>query len=153
MDDQAQPAAMDRLKGFRTLPAPERVRLAAATRVQRIERGATVFTQGAPADRVWAVHAGLVHIVKLGAAGRELIAEVIPPGELFGAVVALEQRPYPASAVSAEASAVWSVPALLARQLCQLYPALRAAILEQVTTRLRTAHERLQSADQDQFAG
>ena len=136
---------MDTLRGFRVLPAPERARLAAATRAQQVERGATLFSQGAIADRVWAVHSGLVHIVRLGADGRELIAEVIPPGELFGAVVALEQKPYPATAVSAEASVVWSVPAALVREQCQAYPALRAAILEQVTARLRAAHDRLQS--------
>jgi CRP-like cAMP-binding protein len=136
---------MDTLKGFRTLPEVDRTRLAAATRVQAFERGATVFGEGAAADRVWAVKAGLVHIVKFGASGRELVAEVIPPGELFGAIVALEDRPYPATAVSAEASLVGSIPATLARALCQKYPALRAAILEQVTTRLRAAHDRLQS--------
>ena len=136
---------MHTLKGFRTLPAPERARLSAATRERRFERGATVFTEGQPADSVWAVKDGLVHIVKHGGGGRELVAEVIPPGELFGAVVALENRPYPATAVAAEDSVVWSVPSALARELCQRYPALRAAILEQVTSRLRGAHERLQS--------
>ena len=136
---------METLKGFRTLPAPDRARLAAATRQRRFERGATVFTQGQAADSVWAVKEGLVHIVKFGPGGRELVAEVIPPGELFGAIVALENRPYPATAVTAEASVVWSVPSTLARELCQKYPALRAAILEQVASRLRSAHERLQS--------
>ena len=136
---------MDTLKGFRTLPAPERERLAAATRERRFERGATVFVQGQPAEAVWAVKDGLVHIVKYGPGGRELVAEVIPPGELFGAIVALENRPYPATAMTPEPSVVWSVPSTLARELCQKYPALRASILEQVASRLRGAHERLQS--------
>lgn len=136
---------MDTLKGFRTLPGPERKRLAAATRERRFERGATVFVQGQPADAVWAVKEGLVHIVKYGPGGRELVAEVIPPGELFGAIVALENRPYPATAMTPEPSVVWSVPSTLARELCQKYPALRASILEQVASRLRGAHERLQS--------
>ena len=43
-------ASMDTLKGFRTLPAADRARLAAATRERRFERGATVFVQGQPAD-------------------------------------------------------------------------------------------------------
>jgi CRP/FNR family transcriptional regulator len=136
---------MDKLKGFRTLPAADRERLAAATRERRFARGATVFVQGQPADAVWAVKEGLVHIVKFGPGGRELVAEVIPPGELFGAIVALENRPYPATAMTPEPSVVWSVPSALARELCQKYPALRAAILEQVASRLRGAHERLQS--------
>ena len=136
---------METLKGFRTLAAPERARLAAATRKRRFERGAIVFMQGQAADSVWAVKDGLVHIVKFGPGGREMVAEVIPPGELFGAIVALEDRPYPATAMTAEPSVVWSIPATLARDLCQRYPALRVAILEQVASRLRSAHERLQS--------
>jgi CRP-like cAMP-binding protein len=136
---------MEELKGFRTLPPPEKARLAAATRERRFARGATVFAQGQPADSVWAVKAGLVHIVKFGPGGRKLVAEVIPPGELFGAIAALENRPYPATAIAAEPSAVWSVPSGLTRELCQKYPAFRGAILEQVASRLRSAHERLQS--------
>lgn len=136
---------METLKGFRMLPAGERVRVAGATRERRFERGATVFAQGQPAESVWAVKEGLVHIIRLGSSGRELVAEVIPPGELFGAIVALEGRPYPATAVIAEPSVVWSIPAALARDLCQKYPPLRVTILEQVASRLRSAHERLQS--------
>jgi CRP-like cAMP-binding protein len=136
---------MDSLKGFRTLPGSDRARIAAATRERQIDKGATVFRQGQPAESFWAVKAGLIHIVRSGPAGREMILEVIPPGELFGAIVALENRPYPATAVAAEDSVVWSIPAALARELCHKYPALRAGILEQVTARLRSAHERLQS--------
>lgn len=136
---------METLRGFRTLPPAERGQLAAATRERTFGRGATVFAAGQPSVHVWGVKEGLVHIVKFGAGGRELVAEVIPPGELFGAIVALEDRPYPASAVAAEPSLLWSVPSSLVRQLCQKYPALRAAILEQVSSRLRSAHERLQS--------
>jgi CRP/FNR family transcriptional regulator len=123
---------MQALKGFRMLPAPERARLAAATRERCYERGTTVFSQGQVAESVWAVKEGLVHIVRFGASGRELGAEVIPPGELFGAIAALEKRPYPATAMTAEPSVVWSIPATLARELCQKYAALRVAILEQV---------------------
>jgi CRP-like cAMP-binding protein len=52
-----------------------------------------------------------------------LVAEVIPPGELFGAIVALENRPYPATAIAPEPSVVWGIPAALARELCQPCPA------------------------------
>jgi CRP/FNR family transcriptional regulator len=104
-----------------------------------------LFTEGQPADSVWAVKEGLVHIVKFGREGKEIVLEVIPPGELFGAVVALQDRPYPASAVAAEPSVVWRLPAGMARDLCQKHPSLRASIMEQVATRLREAHERLRS--------
>jgi CRP/FNR family transcriptional regulator len=138
-------ATIDGLKGFRTLSAADRELIAGATREQRAEAGKVLFGEGQPADSLWAVKEGLIHIVKHGPDGREMVLEVIPPGELFGAVVALENRPYPASAVAAEPSVVWRLPATLARELCQKHPTLRSAILEQVTSRLRSAHERLRS--------
>jgi CRP-like cAMP-binding protein len=136
---------IDGLKGFRTLGAADREAVAAATREQRADAGKVLFGEGQPADSLWAVKEGLVHIVKSGPDGREIVLEVIPPGELFGAVVALQNRPYPASAVAAEDSVIWRMPAALARELCQKHPTLRAAILDQVTSRLREAHERLRS--------
>jgi len=133
------------LRGFRQLPAADRQEIATATREQRATAGQTLFMERQAADSLWAVKTGLVHIVRHGPEGREIVLEVIPPGELFGAVVAIEDRPYPASAVAAEDSVVWRMPAGLARSLCQKYPTLRATILDQVTSRLRGAHERLRS--------
>jgi CRP-like cAMP-binding protein len=138
-------AGMETLKGFRTLSPAERELIAAATREHTFAPGRPIFEEGKPAEALWAVKSGLVHIIKFGSDGREIVLEVIPPGELFGAVVALQNRPYPASAVAAEPSVVWHMPANLARELCQKHPALHSAILDQITTRLRGAHERLRS--------
>ena len=71
--------------------------------------------------------------------------EVVAAGELFGAVVAIEGRPYPASAIAADDGSVWRLAASVARDFCQRYPTLRNAITEQVAVRLRSAHERLRS--------
>lgn len=136
---------MDELPGFRTLPPTERTLVKDAARAVSLAKGALAFSQGQPSTHVWAVKSGLVHIVKSGPGGREIVLEVVPPGELFGAVVALEDRPYPASAIAAEATTAWRVPSALVREICQRHPTLRSAILALVTTRLRSAHERLQS--------
>jgi CRP-like cAMP-binding protein len=138
-------SGFEELKGFRTLAPADRQRVASATHVQSAARGSILFNEGQPADSVWAVREGLIHIVKFGGGGKEIVLEVIPPGELFGAVVALQDRPYPASAVAAEPSVVWRIPATLARELCMKHPTLRASIMEQVATRLREAHDRLRS--------
>jgi len=136
---------METLKGFRTLAAAERQLVAAATRERPVTAGKVLFSEGESADTLWAVKDGLVHIIKFGPEGREIVLEVIPPGELFGAVAALETRSYPATAVAVEASHIWSLSAALARELCQKHPTLRSAILDQVTGRLREAHDRLRS--------
>jgi CRP-like cAMP-binding protein len=136
---------MEGLKGFRTLSASDRERIAAATREQVVAPGKVLFSEGDPAEALWAVKEGLVHIIKFGPEGREIVLEVIPSGELFGAVAVLQNRPYPASAIAVEPSVIWYLPASLARELCQKHPTLRSAILDQVTSRLRDAHDRLRS--------
>jgi len=138
-------AAFSALPGFRVLPAAERQALDDATRAVNVERGQVLFREGQSAESVWAVADGSVHITKSVPAGREIILEVVAAGELFGAVVAIEGRPYPASAVAACDGVVWKLPASLARQCCQRYPSLRGAILGHVAERLRSAHERLRS--------
>jgi CRP/FNR family transcriptional regulator len=138
-------ATFSTLPGFRTLPEAERTGLDQETRVVAVRRGQVLFSEGEPSDSVWAVAAGKVHIFKSGPEGREIVLEVITPGELFGAVVAIEDRPYPASAIAGDDGSVWRLRASFVRDLCRLYPTLRGAILGQVATRLRSAHERLRS--------
>lgn len=138
-------SGLEGLRGFRTLSPADRDQIAAATCEERAPAGKTLFVEGQAAGSLWAVKEGLIHIVKHGPEGREIVLQVIPPGELFGAVVALEERPYPASAVAVEESVVWRLPATFAREMCHKHPTLRAAILGQVTGRLRDAHERLRS--------
>ena len=138
-------AGMESLRGFRILGAAEREMIAAATRERFVAAGKVLFSEGEPAEALWAVKEGLVHIIKFGSEGREIVLEVVPPGELFGAVAALQFRSYPASAMAVEPSYVWSLPASLARELGQKYPTLRSAILDQVAGRLREAHDRLRS--------
>jgi CRP-like cAMP-binding protein len=133
------------LKGFRALGANERAELAHASSVQRVPSGKVLFSEGQPADTVWAVKEGLIHIVKRGADGREVILEVFAPGEIFAAVAVLEERAYPVSAVAAAPSEVWRVPASVVRNLALRHPTLRAALLQQASARLRAAQDRLRS--------
>src|SRR5512143_3875751 len=129
-------ATFSGLQGFRVLPEAERTVLDRSTRRVEVHRGQVLFVEGAAADTVWAVAEGKVHIVKSGPEGREIVLEVVAPGELFGAIVAIEARPYPASAVAAGAGVVWRVPARLVRDICQRYPTVRSAILGHVAERL-----------------
>lgn len=133
------------LPGFRVLPEADRGAFDRQTRALEVRRGQVLFSEGDTADSIWAVAEGKVHIVKSGPEGREIVLEVVAPGELFGAVVAIAQRPYPASAIAADDGVVWRLAASTARDLCHRYPTLHNAIMEQVAARLRGAHERLRS--------
>jgi CRP-like cAMP-binding protein len=134
-----------RIPGFRILPAVDRAKIDAAARLEHVERGECLFEAGSPSTWVWAVVEGLVHMVRVGPGDKQSVLEVIPPGDLFGAIVALDERPYPLAAVAVEPSIVWRVPSALVREIARHHPTLRAAILQHVAPRLRAAHERLHS--------
>lgn len=87
------PSAPIPLESLRRLPlladAPEAdlVTLARLTRLDHFAREAVIFTQDDPATRIWIVHTGRVKIVHQDESGREVILEMISPGELFGGAV------------------------------------------------------------------
>lgn len=53
-------------------------------RVKRFAAGATVFTQGAPANSVLYIQEGAVKLSVLSASGKEAVVAMLGPGEFFG---------------------------------------------------------------------
>jgi CRP/FNR family cyclic AMP-dependent transcriptional regulator len=47
-------------------------------------RFATLYSEGSPADAVFFLEQGLVKVHKRGEEGKEIILQIVPPGELFG---------------------------------------------------------------------
>ncbi len=119
------------------LPAHDLAELAAQARLDHFEPEATIFNQGDPCDRFWLVGSGQVKIVHLAEDGREVILEVISPGETFGGT-ALFMPEHPAAARAMTAVETVSVPREAYARLMSSHP--------QVAQRLvRMLGERLQS--------
>ncbi len=58
--------------------------LASQSRVDRYERETVIFNQSDPCDRFWLLAEGRVKIVHQSDDGRDVILEMISPGEVFG---------------------------------------------------------------------
>jgi CRP/FNR family transcriptional regulator len=69
------------------VPEPDLEVLARQVVFRSYVREEEIFYQGDPADRVWWVHTGRVKIIYHDQAGREVILEIISPGEAFGGAV------------------------------------------------------------------
>lgn len=89
------------LKGvlFRGLTPEQIQRLGCVFRPARYRRGQILYFEGGTAAHVFALHAGLVKIVKSLENGKERIIRAIFPGELFG-LEALVEPNYPLTAVT-----------------------------------------------------
>src|SRR5262249_39013607 len=97
--------------------------LAAASRADRYAPEATLFRQGEPRDRFWILRDGRLKIVHLAEDGREVILEVIAPGEVFGGAV-LFMEAHPATARAMTAAETISFPSQVYQQLIGQHPTL-----------------------------
>jgi CRP-like cAMP-binding protein len=106
------------------------------------EKGETIFHEGDPADRIHFVVLGRAKIVK-SAGGRDVILEILGPGEPVGAVAVFERRPFPASAVALEPSSILSMPETEFFSLLEHRPEMMRRMLAGLTYRLMMVNKRM----------
>jgi len=124
------------------LKADDRAAVEPLCRMRGYEKGETIFREGEPADRIHFVYTGRVKIVKATGA-REIILELLGPGEPVGAVAAFERRAFPASAVAIEPAGLVSIPEREFFALLETRPAMTRSLLGGLTMRLVMLNKRL----------
>jgi len=134
---------------FTDLPADEIQALAAAAREQRYPAREYIFNEGEAPAAFWLVRAGRVKIVRHSRNGKEIVLELLGPGELFGGAAALEGRPYPASAQAMEASTVVCIPPEPILALARRHPTVVREMALMLSRRLRAAHDSIESLAAD----
>jgi CRP/FNR family transcriptional regulator len=126
---------------FAGLPAREIEALAGTAREERVRIRQYIFLEGDPPRWLCLVKSGHVKIVRQARTGRDVVLELLGPGEMFGGVAALERRPYPASAQATEPTVVVKVPQEAIVALAERQPALIREIALLIGRRLRGAHD------------
>ncbi len=127
---------------FASLRKEDRDALAPLCRMRGYEKGEPIFHEGDPADRIHFVFLGRVKIVK-AAGGRDVILEILGPGEPVGAVAVFERRPFPASAIALEPSSLLSVPEREFFALLEHRPEMMRHTLAGLTYRLMMVNRRM----------
>ncbi len=130
---------------FAGLPDREIDGLAAVAQEQTHRAREYVFMEGDPARWLYVVRSGHVKIVRHSRTGRDVVLEMLGPGEVFGGVAVIEQRPYPAAAQAVEPSVVVRLPAETILALSERYPSLIREMALVIGRRLRAAHESVTS--------
>ena len=126
---------------FASLPVQELEALASAAREQACRTREYLFHEGDPALWLWIVKTGHVRIVRHSRAGKDVVLELLGPGEIFGGVAAIERRPYPASAQATEPSVVVKIPADVVVGLAERHPPVVREMALLIGRRLRAAHD------------
>lgn len=106
------------------------------------EKGGKIFGEGDPADHIYFLFVGRVKIVK-SARDRDLILEILGPGEPVGAVAVYERRPFPATAIALEPCGVISIPSRDFFALLEKRPEITRRLLAGLTMRLMALNRRM----------
>jgi len=136
---------LERSAVFAGLPATEIEALAAVAQVETHRAREYVFMEGDPARWLYVIRTGRVKIVRHSRTGRDVVLEILGPGEVFGGVAVIEQRPYPAAAQAVETTAVVRIPSETILALGERYPSLIREMALVIGRRLRAAHDSVTS--------
>jgi CRP-like cAMP-binding protein len=148
----AAKALADFLKGttvFAGIPPRDVEALAAGAREDRYRAREYVFSEGDPATWFCFVRSGHVKIFRQSRAGKDVVLELLGPGEPFGGVAVIERRPYPASAQATEAAVIVKIAADTIVALSDRHPSIIREMASMIGRRLRTAHDSVTSLAAD----
>ena len=104
-----------------------------------------IFFEGDPSSWLGVILEGRVKMIKHSGAGKDVVLDVISPGEMLGEVAAFNGKPYPATAQAMEPTVVASIYRDDFLRLLKQYPALALGLIEELGRRLREAQETITS--------
>ncbi|MFB3895843.1 MAG: Crp/Fnr family transcriptional regulator [bacterium] len=126
---------------FSILPAQEIAAVALLFQEKKFDKGALIFQEGAPAKWLYLVQDGKVRILKDSANGKELVIELIFPGQIFGGIGVFEGTTYPATAQTMEPTEILQLSRCDFFKLIEKYPGLAKRAITYFGQRLKDAHE------------
>lgn len=105
--------------------------------------GNAVFRQGEAPHSFWLLLEGRLQVVKVTPAGQQVVVRYVGPREFFGIAVAMGLPAYPATALPVLDCFALTWPSSSWPRLIQRCPALSAATLQTIGSRLDEAHTRV----------
>lgn len=126
---------------FAKLPHKELKVLGDSCHFATVKSGDLIAYEGEENASSFIVVEGRVAMFKTSLNGKELIVELLPPGDIFSLVVALQKLPYPLTARAQTESKVLWVPSSMLNLVLDRHPELYRDFTEQMASRLRTSHD------------
>jgi len=111
---------------------------------RRIPRAAVLFSEGDPAEGLWALLAGRIKLVRTTPQGRELVLHLVEPGQTFAEATLAGAAVYPATAVALEPCELWFWPRERLLALLAAQPDLALALLGSLSAWTRRILTRLE---------
>jgi CRP-like cAMP-binding protein/CheY-like chemotaxis protein len=126
---------------FSKMPASDVVKLAHAARSRKYSQGEFVTIEGDEASSGFIVVDGRVAVIKASASGKELIVELLPPGDPFGLLSSINKQPYPYSTRAQIPTTLLWIPRNKITSILDQQPEIGRQFINEVFDRLRNSHD------------
>lgn len=107
-------------------------------------RFTTLYTEGSPADSVLFLDSGLVKISKRGDEGKEIILQIIAPGELFGEQALGIEHTRAAGAEVLQEGTVYLIPREAFLRFCDSHPEMWKYLSQLLVQRKREVEKKIE---------
>jgi CRP-like cAMP-binding protein len=136
-----QPDAADFLEGmplFAGLNPEQRHAIGTRLRRRSFAPGVTLFHQDMPGSSMYLIETGRVRVFILGRTGIEITVNVLGPGDIFGELALLDNKPHSATALTIEPCVIWLLARADLEEFLERYPVLARALLGILAERVRS---------------
>jgi len=130
---------------FSSLKDDELLNISKLVETVSYKNNENIFVEGDPSDKFYLVAEGSVKVLKHTMMGKDIILEIMSPGDVFGGVAVLDKKPFPASAQAMEATTVIWISRQNLLRIMDEYPILKLEIVKYFSDKLRDAHEMLKN--------
>ncbi len=135
---------MESTSSFLAAVRSELILSEAVTRFSPNRRFATLFSEGDPAENVYYLDSGLVKLYKRNGEGKEIIIQIVAPGELFGEQGLGESATHPVSAEILHEGVLHVVPRQTFIQFCNHNPEYWHAFSDLLIARKRDLEKKIE---------
>lgn len=112
---------------------------------ESVKKKGNIFSEGDQPEWFYIVESGKVKITKMSSDGKEIILEVISPGDIFGGVAVMKGFPYPANAIAMENSKIVKISRRNLMRLVDRFPNLMYCIAMNLGDRMKSSHDSLKN--------
>ena len=137
---------------FSSLKEDELKKISAFFKEVSVKNNETIFSEGDPSDRLYLLSEGNVKIVKHTVMGKDIILEVMSPGDIFGGVAVLDNKPYPATAQAMKTAKIIRIMRGDLMKVMDEYSDLKLEIVRYFSDKLRDSHEMLKNIATERVA-
>ncbi len=131
---------LNQIKPFSQLDDHSLQLLSAGCHFQRYSTAEIILHENDRGGQGFIVCSGRIALLKTSASGRQLIVELLPPGDVFGLAICIDEQDFPLTArAQVPAELLW-IPRDVFRRYLEVYPSIYHDLISMISQRLRRSY-------------